>query len=82
MSSQLACPTCGGHRLAVVDTRRTNGHGAIRRRRKCEDCGYRYSTIEISESVFKSLIRSDTLSGHRAQLKRVVADLQKMIGET
>jgi transcriptional repressor NrdR len=82
MSAQLACPTCGGHRLAVIDTRKTNGHGAIRRRRKCEACGYRYSTIEISEAVFKSLVKSDTLAGHRAQLKRLLADVEKMIGET
>lgn len=82
MSAALACPACGRHRLAVIDSRKSNGHGAVRRRRKCEDCGYRYSTIEISEAVFKSLVKSDTLSGHRASLKRMVAEMQKMIGET
>jgi transcriptional regulator NrdR family protein len=82
VSAQLACPACGGHQLAVVNTRKSNGHGAIRRRRKCTTCGYRYSTIEISEAVFKSLVKSDTLSGHRAQLKAVRVLLDRLIGET
>jgi transcriptional regulator NrdR family protein len=80
--NQLSCPTCGSPNISVTDTRGTGSPGTLRRRRLCTTCGYRYSTIEISEAVFKSLVKSDTLSGHRAQLKAVRVLLDKLIGET
>ena len=39
------CPKCGVETF-VIDSR-PDPNGGIRRRRKCEACGYRYSTIEI-----------------------------------
>jgi len=43
--SSIYCPLCGG-RSEVVDSRRTVGMQA--RRRECRNCGYRWSTVEVT----------------------------------
>lgn len=42
---QKGCPKCGGS-TSVKDSRPTE-RGDTVRRRKCDDCGYRYSTYEM-----------------------------------
>lgn len=44
--SNLACPSCGLRRLTVVDSRVHSG--SIRRRRRCDECGVRQTTYEVS----------------------------------
>lgn len=50
-SSSFNCPKCKSINSAVKDSRyRNDGHeGEIYkgRRRECQDCGYRYSTMEV-----------------------------------
>lgn len=44
---KFTCPRCGGQDSRVIETRpliRTEG---VRRRRKCTECGDRYSTHEV-----------------------------------
>lgn len=45
-SEQLACPHCGCRVSTVYNTRAPHG-GVVRRRRVCEGCKARYSTLEI-----------------------------------
>ena len=42
----MTCPKCKSAQVYVCDSRQCEN--GTRRRRKCMDCGYRYSTVEIS----------------------------------
>lgn len=42
----MRCPECGVDDDKVVDSRPTDHGGAVRRRRACEACGARFSTVE------------------------------------
>ena len=42
----MICPKCTHDNTKVLDSRDTKKGKAIRRRRRCEDCDYRFSTIE------------------------------------
>lgn len=42
----MRCPYCAGDNTQVKDSRPTEEHAAIRRRRVCEDCGGRFTTFE------------------------------------
>ena len=49
------CPVCGAD-STVIDSR-IDPQGRIRRRRKCEDCGFRYTTLEVFADVYKEMER-------------------------
>ena len=42
----MRCPKCLYNDTKVVDTRSTQNGRSIRRRRECEKCAYRFTTIE------------------------------------
>lgn len=42
----MRCPYCSHEDSRVVDSRDTEGGSAIRRRRACQDCGRRFTTLE------------------------------------
>jgi transcriptional repressor NrdR len=42
----VRCPYCGGLDTQVKDSRPSDDHSAIRRRRVCPDCGGRFTTFE------------------------------------
>ncbi|MCA0400449.1 MAG: transcriptional regulator NrdR [Proteobacteria bacterium] len=42
----MRCPYCGSLDTQVKDSRPTEDHSAIRRRRICPDCGGRFTTFE------------------------------------
>jgi len=50
----MNCPKCKNRNTHVLDSRETNEGIAIRRRRECEACRYRFTTFEKVE--FKNLI--------------------------
>lgn len=45
----MRCPKCGFENSQVIDSRPTDDLGSIRRRRKCVDCGHRFTTYERRE---------------------------------
>lgn len=45
----MRCPVCNHPDISVVDTRSAEDDLAVRRRRECEKCNYRFSTIEEIE---------------------------------
>lgn len=53
----MYCPKCNSERTSVTDSR--GDGGAIRRRRECGDCGYRFTTFERIELVFPVVIKKD-----------------------
>ena len=54
----------------VIDTKPLTGDYRIRRRRRCDDCNFRWNTYEIDESVL------DTMNGGGA---RAIAGIDAVI---
>ncbi len=42
----MRCPFCGHEETQVKDSRPTEDHSAIRRRRECPECGQRFTSFE------------------------------------
>lgn len=55
----MRCPNCGHPDTAVVDSRESEDGESIRRRRKCEKCGERFTTRERSESARIQVVKRD-----------------------
>ena len=47
----MKCPHCHKNGSRVVDSRPADDGHAIRRRRECENCGYRFTTFERIEAA-------------------------------
>lgn len=47
----MRCPRCHNNNSKVVDSRQADDGRAIRRRRECEACGYRFTTFERIEAA-------------------------------
>lgn len=47
--THMQCPKCHYNGSRVVDSRPADDGRAIRRRRECEDCGFRFTTFERVE---------------------------------
>ncbi len=55
----MNCPSCQQGDTRVVDSRHTQDGRAIRRRRECLHCGYRFTTYEYVEVQPILVIKSD-----------------------
>lgn len=55
----MICPKCGKDNDKVIDTRPSDEGRAIRRRRVCLECEYRYSTVERAETLGAKVIKKD-----------------------
>jgi transcriptional repressor NrdR len=53
----MHCPKCKNEFSKVIETRASRA--SIRRRRQCEKCGFRYSTIEEIKAYDISVIKRD-----------------------
>lgn len=63
----MECPNCHQNSSRVVDSRPSDENRAIRRRRECENCGYRFTTFERIELSPLLVIKSD---GNREAFNR------------
>jgi transcriptional repressor NrdR len=61
----MFCPKCNSEKTSVTDSR--GDGGAIRRRRECQECGYRFTTYERVELALPAIIKKD---GSRANFDR------------
>ena len=52
--SALKCPSCGGQRVGIAESRPKESGFVMRRRRLCTECHHRWTTFEACESVFNS----------------------------
>ncbi len=76
----MRCPYCQANDTQVLDTRKLDQGATIRRRRRCESCGRRFTTIERIEPPALLVIkksgnrepydRSKVLNGVRTALYR------------
>ena len=55
----MICPKCKNDGTHVLDSRETNAKKAIRRRRQCEACNYRFTTFERVENTNFIVIKKD-----------------------
>ncbi|MDR0614836.1 MAG: transcriptional regulator NrdR [Lactobacillales bacterium] len=55
----MKCPKCGHNHSRVVDSRQSEDARTIRRRRECENCGYRFTTFEKIEEIPLLVIKKD-----------------------
>jgi len=68
----MKCPFCGQpNRDRVLETRTLNDGASIKRRRECEACGRRFTTMEEIEELQLFVVKSD----HR----REAFDRQKIV---
>ena len=58
----MRCPICNNREISVIDTRPSEDDLSIRRRRECDKCEYRFSTVEEMELLDVIVVKSD---GHR-----------------
>lgn len=59
-SRRVRCPNCSGTDDHVVDSREAEGGEAVRRRRECRRCGFRFTTFErLGPAVTIVVKRSD-----------------------
>jgi transcriptional repressor NrdR len=83
----MHCPFCQNADTRVIDSRVSEDGATIRRRRECEACGERFSTLETIELKLPAVIKSDgrrdlfdarklRLSFDRALHKRAVSEEQ------
>ncbi|MCR5061582.1 MAG: transcriptional regulator NrdR [Saccharofermentans sp.] len=63
----MKCPKCESENIKVVDSRNADNINAVRRRRECENCGERFSTLERIEGIQPQVIKKD---GTRQEFSR------------
>ena len=59
MMIRMKCPFCSYEESKVIDSRPTDEGQRIRRRRECLNCGKRFTTYEIIESLPIIVIKKD-----------------------
>lgn len=55
----MQCPSCKSIDCSVIDSRLTENNTAIRRRRKCETCGNRFTTFERLRAADVIVVKKD-----------------------
>lgn len=55
----MICPKCKSEGLRVVEKRDMDNEPAIRRRRECTDCGFRFTTYERLEVPTLTIIKKN-----------------------
>ena len=55
----MRCPECLQQDTKVIDSRNLQEGDNIRRRRKCENCGFRFTTYEKTEVSLPSVVKRD-----------------------
>jgi len=55
----MRCPVCNNRETSVLDTRTTTDGLSVRRRRDCDKCHYRFSTVEETELLDIIVIKED-----------------------
>ncbi len=55
----MRCPNCENDDTKVLDSRPVEDGSAIRRRRECEKCGFRFSTYEEIEILDLTVVKRD-----------------------
>lgn len=70
----MKCSSCGFDNTKVVDSRVSESGTSIRRRRECEECGFRFTTFEKSQTNSLMVHKKDgsTEAYDREKLERAI----------
>ena len=63
----MKCPSCQYHNTRVLDSRPVEDGKSIRRRRECDQCGYRFTTFEKVEEIPLIVVKKE---GTREEFNR------------
>lgn len=63
----MKCPRCSVGTAWVIDSREKDG--SVRRRRRCKECGYRFTTAEVGVEDLKRIA---------VMAARIISDVKKM----
>lgn len=74
----MKCPSCHNEDTKVIDSRCLEENITIRRRRECEKCGFRFSTVEEVEILNLTVIKKDNSEAPYDKEKLTVS-LQKAL---
>lgn len=74
----MNCPVCKSKDTKVVDSRISSDGLSIRRRRECEKCNYRFSTIEEVELLDLTVVKSDGRREAYSQ-EKIIRGLRKAL---
>lgn len=55
----MKCPACGNPDSRVIDSRSVEDGGSIKRRRECPNCGKRFTTYEVVDTVPIAVVKRD-----------------------
>jgi len=71
----MKCPKCGNDSDKVIDSRKARDGRAVRRRRECSECGYRFTTYEYIEEDQLLVVKKD---GRREpfEINKLIAGIQ------
>ena len=72
----MLCPSCGHTDTKVIDSRADDDDIAVRRRRECLKCSFRFSTIEQMEILDLSVVKNNG-SVMQYDRQKVLAGIQK-----
>ena len=50
----MNCPHCESDRTDIIDTRTSGEHE--RRRRRCKECGFRFTTYELTKTEYERFL--------------------------
>lgn len=65
----MRCPFCQNDDTRVIDSRLTDDGDAVRRRRACEACGERFSTVEEANLKLPFVVKSNGNREHYDESK-------------
>jgi len=67
----VTCPKCGGD-TTVADSRRSEAGDSVRRRRRCLECNFRFSTLEIDVDYYDQIMQGlESYDKLRNELRRL-----------
>ena len=86
----MNCPYCKSANIRVMDSRHIEEENAIKRRRECEDCKRRFSTLEMvqdgrhdlfdKEKILRGLVRScQKRPVSNKQIQDIANEIEKQI---
>lgn len=55
----MKCPVCGSRDSRVLDSRPVQDDSSIKRRRECPNCGKRFTTYEVIDTVAVTVIKKN-----------------------
>lgn len=78
MSEFLKCPKCGEAGLRCADSRPTDEATKIRRRRVCDECEHRFSTIEILLDDYNRYLNAQKMEKRlRALCRNTITEIDR-----